>query len=201
MKSDFEIYSSLRKTINSYSPVTEETFNGIVKNSKIRNLEKGNTFTYIGRIPATFGYVYRGLLRAFITDENGTEYNKIFFHENTFPGSMVALLTHTESDFAIMALEQTTIIEINQKAYRQLLFEKDDLKTFHIIYLERNWVIEKEKREVSLVQETATERYLKFCRKYPKLTKRIPDYHIASHIGVTPTQLSRVKKSLNQIKY
>ena len=199
MQPEIEIFDSLIKTINSYFPLTKETFNRIKESANIRDLEKGDTFTHIGQIPKTFGYVYSGLLRAYITDEKGTEYNKIFFAEHTFPGSMVALLTRTESEFAIMALEKSTIIEINQKAYRQLLFEKDDLKTFHIAYLEKNWVIEKEQREVSLVQETATERYLKFCKKYFHLKNRIQDYHIASHIGVTPTQLSRIKKSINHV--
>jgi len=196
LNNETEIYQSLKGMIDSYSSISNESFVGIQNCSKIREIRKNTIFTAAGKIPQSFGYIHSGLMRAYITDEKGNEYNKIFFPERTFPGSMVALLNQSESFFSIETLELTTVVEIDQKAYRRLLFEKEDLKTFHIIYLERNWVIEKEKREVSLIQESATERYIHFCKENPLLKNRIQDYHIASHLGITPTQLSRIKKTL-----
>ena len=49
-------------------------------------------------------------------------------------------------------------------------------------------------REVALVQEDAASRYARFVQEAPALAKRLPLFHIASHLGVTPTQLSRVRK-------
>jgi hypothetical protein len=88
------------------------------------------------------------------------------------------------------------LLQINFREYRHLLEVCNDLKWFQILYLEKNWVIDKEKREVALVQENATERYLRFKENYASLEQRIPQFHIASHIGITPTQLSRIRKSL-----
>ena len=46
--------------------------------------------------------------------------------------------------------------------------------------------------------ENATERYLKLLSKYPDISERIALHHIASHLGITPTQLSRIRKALEK---
>ena len=80
--------------------------------------------------------------------------------------------------------------------YRKLLMEKHDLKLFQIYYLEKNWLVAKEIREVEIVQNNAAQRYKKFLAEYPSLEERLPQYHIASHLGITPTQLSRIRKKI-----
>ena len=110
---------------------------------------------------------------------------------------MVALLTTSASTFTIEALEESYMLQINFNKYRHLLKICDDLKWFQILYLEKNWVIEKEKREVALVQNNATERYRLFKENYAALEDHIPQFHIASHLGITPTQLSRIRKTLS----
>jgi hypothetical protein len=51
-------------------------------------------------------------------------------------------------------------------------------------------------RERSFLQQTATERYLDFCERHPDLLQRIPQYHIASYLGVTEVTLSRLRSTL-----
>lgn len=189
-------FNALRNAMDSYYPLTETTWQAIQTICVLRQLEKGQFLIQAGEKPHTFGYVYKGLLRAYITDIKGKEYNKMFFAENTFPGSMAALLTDSYSNFSVEALEKTTIVLIDFKAYRNLLDIHHDLKWFQIIYLEKNWLLAKEPREISLVQEDATQRYLAFLETYPALESRLSQYHIASHLGITPTQLSRIRKSL-----
>jgi hypothetical protein len=86
------------------------------------------------------------------------------------------------------------LIEIDFLAYRRLLLEYDDLKLFQIYYLEKNWLLDKDEREISLVQLDASARYQQFMSDFPRLVERLPQYHIASHLGITPTQLSRIRK-------
>lgn len=66
----------------------------------------------------------------------------------------------------------------------------------YIAYLEKNWVIEKERIEVALILEDGTQRYLSYLDKYPNIEKRVAQHHIAAHLGITPTQLSRIRKNL-----
>lgn len=196
MSATTDAFTALQQAMNAYSPVSESTWCKLLGISKYRELKKQQTLYALGEIPESFSFVVSGLLRSYITDEKGTEYNKNFFYEGTFPGSMTALLQHQPSQFAIVTLEPTSIIEIDFKAYRSLLVEQDDLKLFQIYYLEKNWLLAKDAREIAIVQEDATQRYLRFIRDYPFLVERLPQHHIASHLGITPTQLSRIRKKL-----
>jgi len=190
--------AALRKAIEGYCAISDQTWGKLCQISVPVNLQKAQPFIRAGVTPHFFGFVYTGLLRAYTTGGNGNEYNKIFFAENTFPGAMVALLTASASTFTIEALEDAYVLQIDFSAYRQLLHTCDDLKWFHILYLEKNWILDKEKREVAFVQNSATERYVLFKQNYASLEGRIPQFHVASHLGITPTQLSRIRKSLSR---
>lgn len=187
-------FIALRQVMDSYSPVSDETWQALKAICDFRTIKKGFILYPSGELPRSFCFVYSGLLRVFITDNEGHEYNKLFFDEGTFPGSMTALLTATPSQFTIESLEHSSIIEINFNAYRKLLLEKNDLKLFHIYYLEKNWLLAKDAREVEMVQKNATQRYQRFLKEHSSISSRIPQYHIASHLGITPTQLSRIRK-------
>ncbi|MCZ4282927.1 Crp/Fnr family transcriptional regulator [Kiloniella laminariae] len=188
---------TLRASMEEYCSLSDQTWNEFSRILSPRVLKRHAVWFLAGEIPSSFGFVFSGLLRFYVTDTKGNEYNKVFFPEGTYPGSMVSLLEQKPSDFSIQALEETRLITVNFHKYRELLQQYEDLKWFHILYLEKNWVLAKESREVALVQENATQRYLSFRERYPELEARLSQYHIASHIGITPTQLSRIRTALS----
>lgn len=189
-------FIALKETLASYTPLSNETWLALKAICKFRKLYKHEILYQTGEVPTAYSFVYSGLFRVFVIDRNGNEYNKNFFDEGKFPGSMAALLTSTPSQFTVDALEPSSIIEINFSAYRKLLLEKHDLKLFQIYYLEKNWLLAKDAREVEIVQEDATQRYQRFLQEYSSLSARLTQYHIASHLGITPTQLSRIRKKI-----
>lgn len=187
-------FSALKAVLFSYYPLSEKTWLSFREICKYRQLKKNEILYPAGEVPSSYSFVYTGLFRIFIVDDKGNEYNKKFFDEGKFPGAMTALLKSEPSEFVIEALEDSTVIEIHFQKFRQLLLERDDLKMFQIHYLEKNWLLDKDAREVELVQEDAAQRYRRFLRQFPTLADRLPQYHIASHLGITPTQLSRIRK-------
>lgn len=191
-----EAFVALKKVMESYSPISDETWNTLEAICAFRNIKKNCKLYNSGEVPGTFSFVYSGILRAFTTDNKGNEYNKIFFDEGKFPGSMTALLTSTPSQLTIESLEPSSVVLINFKGYRELLLKIPDLMLFHIFYLERNWLLAKDAREIEIVQEDASQRYNRFLQENPSICARIPQYHIASHLGITPTQLSRIRKRI-----
>lgn len=190
-------FQSLQNTMNSYLHLSTTTWNALKEICTFMNIKKNDCICRFNEYSDGFFFVSKGLFRSYILSDKGTEYNKNFFFENTFPGSMVALLHNETSHFEIQALEDSEIIHINFKKYRELLLKYDDLKMFHIYYLEKNWLISKDSREVDIVQKDANERYAEFLEQYGNLSLRLTQYHIASHLGITPTQLSRIRKQKN----
>jgi len=189
-----EAFIALKAVMDSYSKLSNRTWNDLKEICEFTKLKKFDVLYQCGEVPKSFSFVFSGLFRVYISDKNGNEYNKLFFDEGSFPGSMAALLTSSSSQFTIEALEPSQLIKINFEAYRKLLLQVNDLKLFHIYYLEKNWLLAKDAREVEIVQENASQRYQRFLDEHPSLNSRIPQYHIASHLGITPTQLSRIRK-------
>ncbi|MEO8238978.1 MAG: Crp/Fnr family transcriptional regulator [Flavobacterium sp.] len=190
--------NDLKSKFESYAPVSEISWKLIENIVEFQSFKKGELLLQNGQIAKELYFICKGALRAFITDQQGNSYNKNIFLEGNFAGSKASLLQQTPSDFVIEALEDSILIIINYQKYRELIFRNEDLKNFYIAYLEKNWVIEKEQREISLVMKNATERYLHLLSKHPDISQRIPLHHIASHLGITPTQLSRIRKSLEK---
>ncbi|MFT7562047.1 MAG: CRP-like cAMP-binding protein [Flavobacteriales bacterium] len=195
MPDNSAIYQSFKQTLNAYTPISDTTWQALKAVTQIKRLDKHQVLYQAGDIPSTFAWVFHGLIRGFVGDEKGNEYNKKFFDEGNFPGAMTALLTNRPSRLGFDALEETLLIEIDFLAYRRLLLEHDDLKLFQIYYLEKNWLLDKGEREIELVQQDASARYQRFLSEFPNLVERLPQYHIASHLGITPTQLSRIRKN------
>ena len=194
MPDNSAIYQAFKQALNAYTPISSATWQALMAVTQIKRLEKNQVLYQVGDIPSTFAWVFHGLIRGFVCDDKGNEYNKKFFDEGKFPGAMSALLTNTPSKLGFDALEETLLIEIDFLAYRRLLLEHDDLKLFQIYYLEKNWLLDKDEREIALVQQDASARYQQFLSEFSSLVERLPQYHIASHLGITPTQLSRIRK-------
>ena len=190
--------SDLKLKFESYAQISVESWSLIESIIRFQELEKDEILLRNGQIAKNIHFVCEGALRAYVTDYDGNIYNKNIFLETDFAGSTVSYLQSTPSNFTLQALENTILISLNYKKYRQFIDDNIDLKNFYIAYLENNWVIEKEKREVSLVMENATDRYLKLLSKHSNIDKRIQQLHLASHLGITPTQLSRIRKDLKK---
>ncbi|MDO6491644.1 MULTISPECIES: Crp/Fnr family transcriptional regulator [unclassified Cellulophaga] len=188
--------SELRLKFESYNQITEESWNLIKSIVTFKELQKDDVLLENGQIAKNIYFVCKGALRAYVTDYNGNLYSKNIFLETDFAGSTVSFLLNKPSSFTIEAIENTTLISINYKKYRHFIDTNSDLKNMYIAYLENNWVVEKEEREVSLVMENATKRYLDLLLKHPNIQERIKQSYLASHLGITPTQLSRIRKDL-----
>lgn len=194
---EFEAFSHLRKTMDSYYALSEQTWQGILSISKVRKVKKGERLVEFGDVPTSIFFSHIGLYRAYIiSEDDAKEVNKNFFAEGRFPASIAAALTQSESSLCIEALENGVVIELDHKKYRNLLDVHHDLKWYHIVYLERHWLLEKDPLVTSLLSQEAKERYQIFKEENPGLVDRIPLYHLASNLGITPTQLSRIRKNL-----
>ncbi len=194
-----EALSYLKSVMDSYHELSIDCWGELQQALRIKSFKKGTVLVDFGDIPTKFYFVYKGLVRAYSMgqDEAAKEINKNFFDEGRFPSAVVATLDRTPSEICIETLEDSTLVEIDHSKYRELLEKYEDLKWYHIKYLEKHWVKEKEPVEISLLDGEAKERYLSFIAENPLLAKRVPLYHLASKLGITPTQLSRIRKTIN----
>lgn len=191
-------FSHLQQVLNQYHTLPEKAWLAYLACCTLKNINKGDILYPLGEQPKSFAFVDQGLLRAYVIDENGNEYNKNFFAEGRFPGCMSALLKGEASWLEIQALEDCQLIEINHVQFRDVMYSHPDLMKLQIHYLENHWLLEKEPKEISYLQYEAKTRYLKFIQDFNPILSRLTQYHIASYLGITPTQLSRIKKEIKE---
>ncbi len=126
---------------------------------------------------------------------DGMEINTAFFPELSLADSFVSFMRQQPSEFGIQALEDTHILNISYDAMEKLGARNNCWREMALgasIFK----LSQKEHRETLLMNSAAEERYLNFVKKCPQLASRIPQYHLASYLGIKPQSLSRIRKGL-----
>ncbi len=140
-------------------------------------------------------FVVSGLLRFFYISPDGKETNKAFVAENEFAGPLASAALGLPLYFGIQALENTEML-VAPLADFSALYGADPLFERLGRRLAEQQLVRKELRMRSMLEKNARERYLDFVSLNPLLAERIPQYHLASYLGITEVSLSRLKRGI-----
>ncbi|MEN1986698.1 Crp/Fnr family transcriptional regulator [Paenibacillus hubeiensis] len=162
-----------------------------VQRTTIRHIPSGFTIIQADEEVNDAYYCVQGLFRLYYALRDGKDFNVAFTLEDDYATSYGAMVTGSKSLFNIEALEDSVVIEIPYDTLKLLMDRSHMWERFIRKAVERLY-IRKEEREKELLCLSALERYHAFLAKYPGLEHRIPQYHIASYIGVSPVSLSRL---------
>ncbi|WP_212004495.1 Crp/Fnr family transcriptional regulator [Chitinophaga sp. HK235] len=185
----------LRTYIESYSPLRETTWKRVQSLFVLQTLEKNDFFTREGEPAKNIAFLEKGVVRAFYSKDNGEEYNKMLFTAPSLIGGYASLITGKK---ALVSQQALTACTIRIADFRQLAALYDtchDLERFSRKWAEALFV-EKEEREIELVSLNATQRYINFRKAFAEVEQLVPQYHIASYLGVSATQLSRIRRKM-----
>ncbi len=164
----------------------------LIHNKRIR---KNEILLFSGQICDSIFFVEKGLLRLYSTDETGKEHIIQFAPENWFLSERGSLYFGTPSDFFIDALEDTSLVVFDQYFIDSAAEISPEFRTYNE-YILQNHIRELQLRINLLIGSNAQKRYLEFIKLYPDLTMRLPQWMIASYLGITAESLSRVRKIL-----
>lgn len=185
------ILEQFQNEFNRVSFVDNKCYSLIIKESKIEKFNPFQFYSRVNEITSKISFVCEGVFRIFHLDENGNEWNKHFFMENDFFAASSNL--KIPSNTAIQALDHAIILSIPVNYLMSLSNRHKPIENFIQKLLVQ--VVEKEKeRGLMLMSLPAPKKYEYFKKTFPNLESRIQHYHIASYLGITPTQLSRIRK-------
>ncbi|MDE8603476.1 Crp/Fnr family transcriptional regulator [Marinomonas sp. RSW2] len=159
-------------------------FESIDKN--IRLVEEGTKWDRVY-------FISTGLLRFYYTTTGGKEFNKGFFKEKDFIWPITPSARIEPSLFSIESLSQSDLWSVSFRDFQHTLKSYGVWEKFALPYAE-NLADQKFKREYDFLVKNAQSRYDGLILKLGKLVDRIPDYHLASYLGITNVALSRIKK-------
>lgn len=186
---------AIRDFIEKLVPLPEPSWLALRALFREEFMAKDEHFSQLDRIERRIAFVRSGVVRSYYLDASGKEYNKVFLTENTFIGALQSLITRQPNQILMQALTDCQLYSAEYQQIIDLFDEHPKLERF-MRKLVEGFYLQKERREIAFVLEDATQRYATFRREHPGLENRIAQYHIAAYLGITPTQLSRIRRQL-----
>jgi CRP-like cAMP-binding protein len=158
------------------------------------DLRAGDYFLEEGKICRHVAFIHKGLLRYYIND-NGNERTMFFSRENEFVCNYLSFLPQRPSDKSIQALEDSRLYIISYENLQRFYSNVREGEKFGRLAIEQVFLSAIQQLD-SLYTDPPALRYQQFLTAYPDLVQRIPQYYIASYVGIKPQSLSRIRKRI-----
>ncbi|MGO1242726.1 Crp/Fnr family transcriptional regulator [Sphingobacterium sp. JB170] len=180
--------------LKSSGMLNEEDINYFLENGKREQISKGDYLIREGQICKKLYFLHNGAINIFIL-KDGNEHVKDFSLNNKFITSYTSFQTEKPSLIYLRAEQDCKLTSWNKSFLNSLT-----RNSIHWAEFARNMadylLMRKEKREISLLLDSAETRYLNFLKEYPQAFQAFPQYLIASYLGIRPQSLSRIRKVL-----
>jgi len=137
-------------------------------------------------------YVFSGSLRSYFVDHNGQEHTISLVIEDWWISDFYSYLYQTPATLFVESLEESTLLQLEYHAEEQLLERYPKFEKYFRILASRS-VATLQKRMLSNLSLTAEQRYDEFLTKYPAIAARVPQYALASFLGITTEFLSKIR--------
>ena len=161
----------------------------------LKHYKEGQLLITQGQPAPKLFFLLKGYVRYMSVSEDGKEFTQSFASAPGIAGSTRAMTRSVFSLFSVEALEDVLCLEFNWQDFFSKMKNQDGFLYAYNQLLE-NLFINKEEREYAFVQHSAEQRYLNFLKENSSLVNKLPLKMIASHIGITPIALSRIRKKL-----
>jgi len=184
-----------RAYIEKFGHIKDDIFVALKANYKQTQLSKKELFSKEGEYARKVGFLEKGIVRAFIRDQEGKEYTKQFFFAPSIIGAYTSLLTNQPNKIIQQALTECTVWVADYSKIEALYARHHELERIGRKIAEY-YYLEKEKNLVEMALYDADKRYALLKERFPTIESKIQQYHIASYLGISPTQLSRIRRKL-----
>lgn len=176
-------------------PLTEQEESLVAASFQQTKLQKKEFLLSAGQVSQHMRFIVQGCLRAFYMDESAKEHVVQFGIEGWWVNDLYSYLTQTPAKQFVQALEPSTVLQIHRDALNRLYDQVPALERFYRQKFERAYVSLQD-RTLNAMSKTAEERYLEFRYRYRGIEQRVPQYMVASYLGITPEFLSALRKNL-----
>ena len=189
------MHSDLIHKMKLFIPLSESDTAIIVDTFQLRKIAKNEYFLSEGQISKNVAFIKSGLFRYFINIE-GEEKTFTFGHEGCFMTDYESFVPQIPTLQNIQALEDSEILVISYADLQQFYLKVEHAERFGRLAMEYA-LIDVVRELKSFYKDTDLQRYEHFIKNYPHVQQRIPQYHIASYVGVKPQSLSRIRRKIS----
>jgi CRP-like cAMP-binding protein len=146
-----------------------------------------------GRICDEYLFLEEGFMRAFAHDLNGNDITTSFYSANQVIFEVSSFFNRSISRENIQALTDCKCWVITYEQLNTLFHSIPEFRDFGRSILVKAFSALKV-RTLSMITETAEERYAALLKTNPEIFQYAPLKHIATYLGITDSSLSRIRK-------
>jgi len=146
-----------------------------------------------GNVSKSLYFVEKGCLRMYFINEKSAEQITQFALEGWWLTDFFSFMDNNPSDYFIQAVETSRVVSIDRQVYDELLEALPQLERYFRIVMQRN-LAASQLRSKYVYEMSKEEFYQHFATSFPDFIQRVPQYMVASYLGLTPEYLSELRK-------
>lgn len=184
---------SLATYIRRYIDINDQEIEFFERHLSTKSYKKKEYILREGETCKSRYFITKGCLRLYYIDNKGSEQIMHFAIENWWITDYDSLLNEIPSRLNIQTIEATELLELKEVALIELYEKIPKLERFFRILMERTYIAAQRRTEY-MFSMSSEEIYRGFIAANPKFIQRIPQYMLASYLGITPEYLSALRK-------
>lgn len=185
--------NDLLKRVYLHPLFTEDDLQIIFEAHEKITFGKGDLVLKQGQIANEYMIVERGLMRSFVHNFDGKDITTNFFSNNEIVIEVSSLFQRIPTDENILALTDCVCWKIDFDAFQKLFHSIEGFSEWGRAWMSKS-LFDFKQRSVSMITNSATERYYKLLEEKPLVLQNAPLKHIATYLGITDTSLSRIRR-------
>lgn len=184
----------IRKYFERTFELTDQDWQVFSSKLTRKDFAKKHILLQSGQIENNLSFIETGIVRFYIPKQEN-DLTFAFAFNNSFVSAYNSFLTQKPSTYYIETLAKTTLWQLTYDDLQEI-YEKTKIGNAIGRQASEELFLKKSQRELSLLNETAEQRYVNLFTEQPQLINEIPLKYIASYIGITPQALSRIRKRI-----
>lgn len=187
-----EKYATLLVHMNRFVEITAGEQEHILNAFTYKLVKKKDYILTEGQICHSTHFVVKGCFRSYLITEKGIEQIIQFGIENWWITDYDSFDNQQPSQLFIQAIEDTEIIAIDRQTLEELFVKVPKVERYFRIILQKNFIAA-QRRILTINTVSGEQRYLNFRALFPDFVQRVPQYMLASYLGLTPEFLSMIR--------
>ncbi len=188
----------LTKYIQEFGIMTDEEACYLSSCFKVAKVKKKQFIVQPEFTAKTRNFIVKGSFRAYVIGEKGDERTILLGIENWWITDYDSYIFQQPASMFVVALEDSTLLQLPFEKEQELKNSNHRYETFFRIRAEMAHAYQQQRLIASLTL-SAEERYNAFAEKYPLIVQRVPQYVLASFLGMTTEFLSRIRSKKRKI--
>lgn len=185
-------FTPLLDNIGRYVTLSENEKNEILSILTVKHVKRRQFIIQPGFTCHHRTYILKGAFRVFHLDQHGKEHTVSIGIEDWFVTDFYSYISQEPATNHAEALEDSIILQMHYNDIEPLCKKIHALSEYFRLTTEKAFAYSR-KRVISSISKTAEERYIEYADRYPQIVNRVPQYVLASYLGMTPEFLSKIR--------